>query len=110
MQDVVCPVIITSNIESDKDVYRLNYNRLASTFEQGYNSYIMALKFLSDLGINAVTVAGADGYNEGEWNYYKSSIKSNSKHDNKYNSSVERAVRRLEMNVRYLTRSAYERG
>ena len=82
--DSECKLIVTSNIETDKEAYKLNYNLLSGSFEQGYNSYVMLLKLLSDLGLNMVTVAGADGYTDGGKNYYKSSMKTSNYCDGNY--------------------------
>jgi 4-hydroxy 2-oxovalerate aldolase len=113
MSSQTAKVIVTSNIaqediESNQEVYRLNYNRLSSAFEQGYNSYVMLLKFLSDIGLTSVVVAGADGYMEGEENYYKSSLINTSPRGNRYNLSIRKAINRLPIAVHYLKASAYE--
>lgn len=110
ISDAKCELIVTSNIEADKDVYRINYNRLSCAFEQGFNSYIMLLKLLADIGVTNVTVAGADGYQDGKKAYYKSSLRSSKTHDSNYNSSVGRAVDRLGIKVTYLTPSAYDKS
>lgn len=106
--DSNCKLIVTSNIETDKEAYKLNYNSLASSFDQGYNSLVMLLKLLSDLGLNNITVAGADGYADGGKNYYKSSLKTTASCDGNYNAAVKRAIQRIGINVDYLTESAYK--
>lgn len=106
--DSECKLIVTSNIETDSNSYRLNYNLLSGSFEQGYNSYVMLLKLLSDFGLNNVTVAGADGYTDGGKNYYKSSMKTSSYCDGNYNIAVRKAIGRIGIDVNYLTDSAYK--
>lgn len=106
--DSGCKLIITSNIETDKQAYKLNYNSLASSFNQGYNSFIMILKLLYDFGLKEITVAGADGYVEGARNYYKSSLKTTASRDGNYNIAVKRAIQRIGISVNYLTESAYK--
>lgn len=106
--DTYCQIITTSNINTDKNTIRLNYNSLASAFDQGYNSYIMALKLLRRLGIESVYVAGADGYTDGKKNYYKSSLKSSRGCDKNYNLSVNSAIKKIGVDVIYITESAYK--
>ena len=108
ISDEKCKLIVTSNVQTEQEVFKVNYNRLSNAFEQGFNSYIMALKLLSDLGIEKVTVAGADGYKDELNDYYKASMKSSSVHSGDYNVLVERAVDRIGIEVTYLTESAYE--
>ena len=105
--DFKCKLIVTSNIETDKEKIRLNYNALSSSFDQGYNSYVMILKLLKNLGIDEFFAAGADGYMDHGKNYYKSSLKSVSVCDGNYNLAVSRAIQRIGINVNYLTDSAY---
>jgi 4-hydroxy 2-oxovalerate aldolase len=106
--EVPCQTIITSNIETERDVFRLDYNKLSGSFAYGNNSYVMALKFLADIGTEMVTVAGADGYKDGVKNYYNPTLTSNSEKDVNYNFLVGQAVRKLDIKVNYLTKSEYE--
>lgn len=107
VSDVNCQIIVTSNIEANREAYQLDYNSLANSYSRGYNSYVMFLKFLCDIGVQEVSVAGADGYQGERENYCNSSLHNNMKYDNEYNSSVERAVRKLGIKVTYITESAY---
>lgn len=106
--DKECNLIITSNIETDRAVYRLNYNSLSSSFEQGYNSLVMLLKLLNDFGIQNVSVAGADGYTDTGKNYYKSSLKNTTVCDGNFNAAIRRAIQKIGLDVVYVTKSAYE--
>lgn len=105
--DTSCPLIVTSNIETDREAYRLNYNRLSSSFQQGYNSYVMMLKLLKDIGIENVAVAGADGYVDGKKGYYKSSLHNVVKQDYNHNIQIKQAIRMIGINVKYITESEY---
>lgn len=106
-----CKTIITSNLISDyfeKQVdFVFDYNGLSSAFEQGCNSLIMLLKLLSMLNPATITIAGADGYNEGGQNYYNSSFINSAERGNKYNIAVAEAIRNLDVDVSFLTPSAY---
>lgn len=103
-----CKLIITSNIETDRNAFKLNYNSLSSSFEQGYNSYVMLCKLLTNLGINHIYAAGTDGYTDEGRNYYKSSLKSTTNCDKNYNSEIKQAIQRIGLNVDYITDSAYK--
>lgn len=106
--DSNCKLILTSNVESNRESIRFNYNLLSSAFEQGYNSYVMLLKLLSLIDIKQVFVAGADGYQEGKNYYYKSSLKNSSEKNEDYNIAVARAISKLDICVNYITESAYK--
>ena len=101
-------LIVTSNIEANENAYRINYNRLSSAFKQGFNSYVMLLKLLRDLGTKCVYVAGADGFVCEANNYYSSNIKTTNKHGINYNQEVAQAIRNLEIKVNYITPSMYD--
>ena len=62
-----CPVLCTSNLEGPAD-FRLDYNSLAGAFTMGSNSLVMLLRLLGQLGLSAVALAGADGYEPGSEN------------------------------------------
>ncbi|SFC22998.1 aldolase catalytic domain-containing protein [Butyrivibrio sp. YAB3001] len=100
-------LILTSNVETEKDAIRFNYNSLSSAFEKGYNSYVMLLKLLSLLGMDRVYVAGADGFITGKNNYYKSSLKSSTPKNEDDNIAVARAIHKIGIDVEYITESAY---
>ena len=85
-----------------------NYNRLSGAFSQGYNSLVMAMKLLKEIGIEKCAVAGADGYVDGKKHYYKSSLKRITEEKINYNFEVKQAVRMLKIDVEYITESAYE--
>lgn len=102
-----CKLIVTSNLSDLEADYKINYNRLSGAFNQGFNSYIMLLKLLKDLHIESVTVAGADGYLFNKVNYYKETMQDISQRGTGYNIAVSEAVKKLGLNIRYLTPSAY---
>lgn len=103
-----CKIIATSNLPDMKADYRINYNRLSSAFEQGFNSYVMLLKLLKQLHIEKVYVSGADGYFVDKTNYYKTTFQNASLNSTDYNEMVINAVKRIGIEVTYLTPSAYK--
>lgn len=107
--DKACKLIVTSNIETSCNAYRINYNTISSSFIQGYNSFVMILKLLYDLGIREVNVAGADGYTESGKNYYKQSLKNATICNINYNSEVCRAIQKIGIKTKYITKSAYNK-
>lgn len=94
--DTAANLIITSNIETDKKAIKLNYNALSSSFDQGCNSMVMLIKLLKDIGISEIAVAGADGYVEGERNYYKTSLRSTAERSRNYNVACTMPFTELE--------------
>lgn len=106
--NIKCNLIITSNIKTEACVERVNYNRLSGAFTQGYNSLIMAMKLLKEIGIERCAVAGADGYVDGRKQYYKSSLRRINDEKINYNYEVKEAIRMLKIEVVFVTESAYE--
>lgn len=102
-----CDLILTSDLPVTQTAYRIDHNRLANAFAQGADSYIMLLKLLKDLHIRTVTVAGADGYLPDVPQYYKETMRSTSQKDIGYNVAIAEAVKRLGVQVTYLTPSVY---
>lgn len=108
LENVSCKTIIISNLLSDLADFKIDYNSLSGAFDQGCNSFIMILKLLKEMNTKAIFIAGADGYTESGKNYYKSNIRTYTKHGNKFNMAVANAVRNLDLEVTFLTPSAYE--
>ena len=106
-EEIVCKRIITSNVNGDAD-FVLDYNGLSGAFEQGCNSYIMLLKLLSQMGVAHIASAGADGYKQNEENYANNSMRSETNHGVQFNNSVKEAIRNLNVDVNFITPSAYE--
>lgn len=102
-------LIVTSNISECESDFRINYNSLSGAFEQGYNSFIMMLKLLSDIGINKVYAAGADGYTCDGYKYYLSTLHSSKDHTFNYNAEVSAAIKRIDIDVDFITPSEYDR-
>ena len=100
--------IITSNLTDAAD-YRINYNKVSGAFDQGCNSFIMCLKLLKDLEVKSISVAGADGYKEDGNNYFNTDMKSTTPHGNKYNIAVSDAIRALDVKVKFITPSEYNK-
>lgn len=112
ISEFTCPVIITSNLLSNKSKklaeYTVDYNRLSGAFEQGCNSLVMLLKLLSCLNVKNISIAGADGFIEGKKNYYSSEYKSHVEYGNNYNLAVAQAIRNLRIAVKFVTSSSYD--
>ncbi len=103
-----CKTIVTSNVSDEKAYYVIDYNSLTGAFNLGLNSLIMILKFLKDMEAGEIVIAGADGYKENGENYYSKSIRSYTKHGNKFNVAVIDAIHSLDVEVKFLTPSAYD--
>ena len=107
-----CEVIITSNllsnIQEKRADYVVDFNGLSGAFMQGCNSLIMLLKMLSIIGVEDISIAGADGFTEGKKNYYTSDYKSHEEYGNNYNISVSNAIRSLGVKVKFITPSEYD--
>lgn len=100
--------IITSNLTEGKSDYVINYNHVSGAFSQGCNSFIMCLKFLKNIGVSSISVAGADGYTEEGNNYFNDTMKSATVHGNKFNLAVIDAIRALDVKLYFVTPSQYE--
>lgn len=103
-----CKTIITSNITDGEADFKINYNSLSGAFDQGCNSFIMLLKMLKNMKSGKIYVAGADGYTEHGMNYYSPDMRSYTVHGNKFNIAVSEAIRKLDINIDYITESAYD--
>lgn len=103
-----CKTIITSNIIDGKADYVINYNSLSKSLKLDCNSLILLLRLLKDIQPKSVTIAGADGYTDNGKDYYNSSIKCTSTHEDNYNTEVANLINKLGISVTYLTPSAYD--
>lgn len=101
--------IVTSNLSEGAADFRINYNQVSGAFDQGYNSFIMCLKLMKNLGVRSIHVAGADGYREDGNNYYSIDMKNTIPHGNRYNLAVIDAIRALDVKVNFITPSEYNR-
>lgn len=103
-----CKLIITSNLKNIKADYTINYSRLSGAFQHGFSSFIMLLKLLKDISADEnLTVAGADGYEEGKINYGKEIVGIIPNHEEGYNIIVAKAVENLNISIHYLTPTKY---
>lgn len=100
--------IVTSNLQDGEANYRINYNQVSGAFTLGNNSFIMCLKLLKDVEVNSISVAGADGYKEGEKNYFNAEMKSIGELGNRYNLAVIDAIHALDVKVNFITPSEYD--
>lgn len=101
--------IVTSNLPANASDFRINYNQVSGAFNQGCNSFIMALKLMKNIGVNSIAVAGADGYKEDGNNYFNSDMKSSVAHGNKFNLAVIDAIHALDVKVDFITPSEYNK-
>lgn len=108
MEMIPCKTILTSNLKEDRADYRIDYNSLAGAFDQGCNSLIMLLKLLKDIHVKSVTAAGADGYVLNGDNYYNNNIRNYTEHGSNFNIAVAEAIHNLNIQVEFLTPSAYD--
>lgn len=102
------PSIATSNIKDINAEYVINYNTLSSTFTEGENSLVMLLKLLKNLNAGKISVAGADGYKDGKMQYFNNTLRDSTIHGNQFNIAVHDAIELLNLNVEYITPSAYD--
>lgn len=101
-------IIITSNIKKVDADYIINYNSVASTFIEGNNSLIILLKLLKNAKVGKVSIAGADGYKDGELNYYDTVMNNNiENHGKVYNLSVQDAINKIGIHPCFITPSDY---
>lgn len=100
--------IVTSNVEYGSE-YIISYNSLCSTFSQGNNSLIMLMRLLKELNAERLYIAGADGLYENEMRYYDLQLHSYQLHDSKYNVEVASAIRKIDIDVDFITPSLYDR-
>ena len=101
-------VILTSNMMNyAPGDYNIDYNSVSGAFNQGCNSFIMALKLLKEMKVGRIVAAGADGYATDKENYYSGALNNGNTHDNAFNIAVQEAIKALGVNVEFLTPSAY---
>lgn len=100
-------IIITSNLGEIQSDYTINYNSVSGAFDQGCNSFIMCLKLLKNIDVSNIKVAGADGYKEKGDNYYSDNLKSNILRGNKFNVAVADAIKKLDIDISFITPSEY---
>lgn len=104
----VCKLIVTSNLTNEKADYKINYSRLSGALKNGFNSFIMLLKLLKEIGADEkITVAGADGYEKGEINYGKEIVGIIPNYQEGYNIVIAKAVENLNISIRFLTPTKY---
>lgn len=108
-EDTNISIITTSNICDAPTTYKIDYNSLTGAFDQGCNSLILLLKLLKELKVPHIYAAGADGYTEKGRNYFNSKMNTIEAHGNVFNLAVSDAISSLNIPLKYITPSAYER-
>lgn len=101
-------LIITSNIHDAQAQYIIDYNHAVGNYMHGQNSLIVLLRLLKELDVRSVYLAGADGYAIGQKNYYNSNLRNYSEHGDEFNHEIAGVISRLNMNIKFLTASAYD--
>lgn len=102
-------IIATSNIGDAPSNYKIDYNSLTGAFDQGCNSLILLLKLLKNLKVPQIYAAGADGYTESGRNYFNSKLNTTEAHGNVFNIAVADAIKSLNIKIKFVTPSAYDR-
>jgi 4-hydroxy 2-oxovalerate aldolase len=108
LNQVNCKLITTSNVSALLPNYRIDYHSLTGSFAQGCNSLIMLLKMLKKMQVKRVYLAGADGYTDDSTDYYDDVIGSVVSHDDSFNESVSNAMKGLQLDIVFVTPSAYQ--
>ncbi len=103
-----CHTIVTSNLSEHKADYYIDYNSVSGAFSEGCNSLIMLLMLLQRLNVKKAVLAGADGYDDNEKNYYNTGLTSYRKFGNQFNIAVARAFKNLDIEIEFLTPSKYD--
>ena len=107
--DIHGKVIATSNIERKRVDYCIDYNSLKRYLGKDNNGLLMLLNLLRELNIHHAAIAGADGYGMNENSYYSQGMRSYLKRDREYNREVAIIIRKIGVDVRYITPSEYEK-
>lgn len=112
IENFPCSVIITSNLcgvpDADKASFTIDYNSVSVAFPEGCNGFVMFLKFLKDAGAGSIAAAGADGFSTREEDYFDSVLTAPAPLGKRNNMNAAEAIRRLDVDVEYITPSAYE--
>lgn len=103
-----CKVIATSNIVNKNIDYLVDYHQVLDVNNQGGNCLLLFLNLLKQLDLRDVTLAGADGYDNTDENYYDVFIHDFSGRGRQFNSEFGTLLKSIGMNIVFLTKSAYE--
>ena len=102
--------IITSNIHDTMADYIIDYNHAVGNYTHGQNSLIILLRLLKEFEVESVVLAGADGYIVGQRNYYKPELRNYIEHGDEFNHEIAGVIKKLDMQIQFLTKSAYDCG
>ncbi len=109
LDQIPCKTIITSNLKGENADYIIDYNSVSGSFGEGCNSFIMLLKLLKEIRAGKIIAAGTDGYTVEGKNYYNNHIRNYTEHGNKFNMAVADTIHNLDVQVAFLTPSAYDK-
>ena len=109
-------VIITSNIkQNSKTEYIVNYNKLISRGWDYFEvSIMMLLKLLHNIGVDRLSVAGLDGFEEKGDNYSDTNMESNISLNeiNQFNQSMKEMLcdfrNRSGIDIKFITNSRFD--
>jgi 4-hydroxy 2-oxovalerate aldolase len=105
-----CKIVTTSNFSAVGSDYRLNYVKLFNKNDKYINSTLLFLRFLVQIGVKRVSLAGADGFSGINQNYFDEYLWNTleqSENINKYTSDLLYGFG-LELN--FVTPSIYEKA
>ena len=107
-KEILGEMIITSNIYGEDYDYIIDYNKLLADDREECNGFLMILRLLKQLEVREVVVAGADGYEGDNNDYFDSYISSRIERTIDYNSLIKKAISEIGIDIRFITKSAYE--
>jgi 4-hydroxy 2-oxovalerate aldolase len=103
-----CKIITSSNVNADKSDYRLNYVKLIDKNDRFVNSIPLFLRFLVSVGIQNVSIAGADGYVKAGQNYFDGYTWKESESNAEINIYTGKLLRSIGIGLNFITPSLYE--
>jgi 4-hydroxy 2-oxovalerate aldolase len=102
-------VIVTSNFAAENCDYRLNYVKLFKKDDKFVNSILLLLRFLASIGIQKVSLAGADGFAKENQNYFDEYIWSSQERSSDINAYTSDVLYSTGVKLSFLTPSLYEK-
>lgn len=107
LKKVNCKVIVTTDVDIVFADYSLDVSALREKLGENGNSLVLVLHLLQEFNVKRCVLAGADGYDPTECNYYSSYIRNYKEHDNMYNQVISSELEKIEVPLSSLTPSRY---
>jgi 4-hydroxy 2-oxovalerate aldolase len=104
-----CKIITTSNFSAANSDYRLNYVKLFNKNDKYINSILLFLRFLVQIGVKRVSLAGADGFSKGNQNYFDEYLRSTLEKNDDINKYTSDLLYGLGLDLNFVTPSMYEK-